>query len=360
MTAVIVGAGCSPPQPLPIEYETEHLRIGADVGYPLCEGDLQSFERSIAFIEDDLGLELPQKVELYLWSGESWDARGSDECNFKYYVFGCYSYDDLRIHATTYSLEHEITHAIVDNPNLGWFFGEGIAEAYSGLVLPFGEIAPTANFDIDPESFDARTAAHFARWLREKWGGHKLGQLAVSSGEGMDRFEDIYGMTLAQAEAMYFEDAPSIYTPLNGCGAPEMARREFANGWGSQLELDCSHDDTRANALGLYSRRTLVVKEEGKYSFSTDGAWIGAYRCANGSVEDYAYDKEHRDEDIPPKYAGSPSPATRYFEGGVVHTVDLRPGRYQFSTGIEGHEPGEVAISVWASLSPGPAEQPGA
>lgn len=355
---VMVGAGCSPAPALPIEYETAHLRIGADVGHPLCEGDLQSFERSIAFIEDDLGLELPQKVDLYLWSAENWDARGSDECDFKHYAFGCYSYDDLRIHATKYSLEHEITHAIVDNPKLGWFFSEGIADAYSGRVLPFGETSPTAILDVSLNSFDRWTASHFSRWLRERWGGHKLGQFAVSSGEGTDRFEDIYGMTVAQAEAMYFEEAPSIYTPLFGCDAPEIPRRELANEWRSQLELDCSRDDTRASSIGLYSRRTLVVTEEGRYSFSTNGAWIAAYRCAEGPVEDYVHDEEHKAEDIPPEYAGYPSPSSRYFEGGLVHTVDLPAGRYEFAIGIEGYEPGDVAFSVWASLGAGPV-QPG-
>jgi len=54
--------------------------------------------------------------------------------------------------------------------------------------------------------------------------------LTTTSGDGsFHEFENIYGMSLEAAEALYFEDAPYGYPSLYGCDAPELT--EVAGVW---------------------------------------------------------------------------------------------------------------------------------
>jgi hypothetical protein len=351
LAASVSGCEAPPSAPLPIEYETERLRIGTEL--QLCAGDLLEFERALLFIEEDLGLRAPPTVTVYLWEHESWEARGSAECLSRgTYVFGCYYYTHSTVHATHFSLYHELTHAVVGNPDLDVFFNEGIADAYARRVLPFGLTAPTLNVDTSTRNFDNMAAAHFARWLRERWGGHRLGQLAAS--RGFEDFESIFGMSLAEAEALYFAEAPSIYPPVQSCDDPELPRWELLGGWAEEFEFDCDDDDTLSGLVGMIGRRTFEVPEDGRYSLVTDGLFFRASRCAEGPIDVYRSDPALSMDDIPPEYAGYPSPRGRMFEGGEVHTVELRRGRYNLMVGADGFEASRVSFAAWPSLTPGP------
>jgi len=355
---LLVGVGCESPAPsLPIEYETTNLRIGSDRS--ICQGDLHTFERAISFMEDDLGLELAQPVTVYLWSSAGWEARGADACSLWAHAFGCYDYTHSTVYASLYSLYHELAHAVVNNQKLDVFFNEGIANAYGGRNLPFGETAPTSNAYLSRENYDHLTSAHFTRWLRERWGGYKLGRLATLDGSAFDNFEHVYGVSLHEAEALYFAEAPSMYPSLYGCSDPELPTRDLTGGWAEEIKLDCDHSDTLAGGLGLMAKRTLVVDEDGRYSLFTNAVVLSAHRCADGPISAYVDDPELHEDDIPPEYAAYPSPHLRYFEGGEVHTVELRRGRYSFTVSSESFEPGSVAIAVWPSLSPGPVDPGG-
>jgi hypothetical protein len=347
-----VGCIAPPSAPLPIEYETERLRIGTD--RLLCEGDLREFERALLFIEEDLGLRAPPTVTVYLWQQyDSWETRGSAECRYwEGYVFGCYDYTYSTVHGTRFSLYHELTHAVVSNPDLDVFFNEGIADAYAQRVFPFGQSTPADNVDVSRTNYDKMASAHFARWLRERWGGHRLGQLAAS--RGFEDFESIFGMSLSEAEALYFAKAPSMYPPFRSCDDPELPRWELLGGWAEEFEFDCDDENTLAGGNGLLGRRTFEVPEDGRYSLVTDGLFFRAFRCAEGSIEVYRSDPALSMDDIPPEYDGHPSPGARMFEGGEVHTVELRRGRYGLMVGAEGFEPSRVSFAAWPSLTPGP------
>ncbi len=349
-TALVLAActlaACNAP-PFPIQHETEHIRIGSNSEHPLCGGDLSDYDTFVQFVEDDLQMSLHAPIDVFLWNWEDWPSAADRYCSAFEEVYGCISYDDWTVHATTESLEHELTHAVVNNPDLAVFFSEGIADLYGSRVNFYGEALPTDNVHSGYGAYDQRTAAHFARWLRETWGGAKLGQLARSTGS-LERFEAIYGLTLAEAEAIYLAEAPPLYSRLRSrCTGPELPRD--ADGiWRAQVELACERSDTVGVPAGLYSRRTVVITDPGSYSFVTDGDWLTAYRCGEGPVWDLPeYDDEP--SDVPDEYD---LPSHRNFAGGEVHTVELTPGRYNFNVGIEGFEPGRAGVELW----PTPAE----
>ncbi len=346
--APVLSVACGS-EPLPIEHQTEHLRIGAAL--PLCQGDLDGYERTIAVIEDELGIEMDRTVELYIWDFLSWEAR-DHEC--KAGAQGCYNHQNSVIYTSTFSVHHELAHAVVGNPALHDFFSEGVAQAYGGFAAPFGLSSPLASAQLD-DVYDARTAAHFVRWLRERWGGHKLGEFARSEGSLTD-FEAIYGISLAEAEAVYFAEAPGIYPPMHDCTSSEITTANPALGWQATVELDCSEGQTRTGASGLFVDRTLLVPEDGRYSFVTDGAWLGVHRCEDGPTQLYFDSDALEQEDVPSAYAAFPSSATRFFAGQTVHTVDMRRGRYELNLGVEGYEAAAATVKLWPALGSGPAE----
>ena len=219
LVLVLAVSGCND-GPLPIQYESEHLRIGTNSF--MCQGDLDELENHIAFLEDDLGLDMDHVVDVYVWDALAWLAR-DNECTGD--SFGCYWHDDLAIYSSKDALKHELGHAVIDNPRLEPFFAEGIAEGYTQLPARYGRTSPSATIGL--AEVDRSTATHFVRWLRAKWGGHLLGDLARHEGNA---FEATYGLSLAQAEAMYLAETSAIYPPIRDCYGPEFPPTESPGG----------------------------------------------------------------------------------------------------------------------------------
>lgn len=355
MSLLAVSCG----SPFPIEYETEHLRIGTNLDYPLCEGNLASYELILTTVQDDLGLHSDRTVDVYIWDAESWDAErvGDNICGPRLdYLWGCYKSGSSTIWTNTMALQHELVHAAISNPNFDGLFGEGTADMYSGAVTRFGSTAPSGSLGVASDAVDRTTATHFVRWLSERWGGHKIGELAARGSVKASDFETVYGMSFETAEALYFEEAPAAYAPLRNCDALEMVPDLVPNSWRADVELDCSVTDTFSGPGGLFVHRSLAIDTAGRYSISTDGGWLDIYRCTEGAVDNLPTAEEIVAEDVPPDYAGFPDPAFRYFEGGQVHDIELKPGRYDVSVGIDGHERGSAVVLVWRSMGSQPVE----
>ena len=191
-------------------------------------------------------------------------------------------------------------------------------------------------------------------WLREEWGADKLGTLMGSRGDVEDAFFEVYGGSIAEAEARYLDQAPGTYAPLFGCDGLQI--EDGALGFHEALALDCDDDDTFGGEGGLHVRRTVVIDQLAQYSIMTSGAWLTMHRCTEGAVAEIPSIEEQFSTDVPADYMGYPDPAFRHFSGGIVHDVGLVPGRYQLSVGIDGHEPGSASVSLWPSLAPQPVE----
>jgi hypothetical protein len=347
--------GCSYPTDLPITYWTTHLRIGVEPHEPLCLGDLLALERQIAWIEDELELELEKTHTIYLWSDESWEQGAINNCTSEH-ALGCIAHTRRKIWTSRGALEHEVAHAVVGWSKLHDFFDEGLADVYAGRQTQFGFTAPSNNINGKRWTTDVRTAAHFLRWLREREGPRKLGRLVESRTDGFEGFQAVYGMTIEEAEQLYFEEAPYAYPAFDECSGPDLLASEFIDGWIDQVSLDCATgEDTRSSGIGIIVHRTLTIPEAGYYSVSTDGEWFDIFRCSGRVGADVpAPDPDWFTEDVPPSHAGYPSPAFRQYLGGEVHHLYFEVGRHDIGVGILGHDSGVVNVAIWPALAATP------
>jgi hypothetical protein len=346
--------GCGPE--LPIEYETEHLRIGTDLEYPLCQGDLVTLESRISRIENELGAKLDHVQDVYIWPEEVWWSGPNRVCR-RELANGCTDIEGNTMYATDNTLGHELVHAIMGRTDVSPFFEEGICEIYSGTPSRFGPSAPSANQGVSYESWDRTTGRHFIRWLREYFGPELLGELVRMKGDGFDNFADVYGMSFAVAEALYFEDAPIMYPSLYTCAGAELPPVTLDRGWVAQIPLDCEDgEDTRVSGLGMRVHRTFVVEQAGYYTFNFDGYWFDIYRCSPDRV-DVAPGELDWLQDVPAAHASYPDAAFRHYEGAGVRDLYMEAGRHDIGVGLLGYGAGVTNLSITPALGPHPAPQ---
>jgi hypothetical protein len=234
------------------------------------------------------------------------------------------------------------------------FFNEAIADVYGGVQTRFGATAPSGNDGTSWLTADRRTGQHFIRWLRERWGLQSLARLVHAGSQTFAEFDDIYGMSIEDAEAIYFEDAPFGYPSMVGCDGPDLIWDESGSKWYAQLNLSCeTEDDTRAAGAGMFVHRTFVVEEPGFYSISTDAYWFDIFRCSPERIEQPPDSTDWLD-DAPVAHAGYPSPSYRHYEGGGVHDLFLEAGTHDIGIGLLGHDAGVAHIAIWPTLGPQP------
>jgi hypothetical protein len=171
VSAVCWLIACQDPD-LPQSYETEHLRIGADLEHPLCAGDLAAYEAVIRRVEDELGLSMKAKVDVWIWSDDAWPDVRREYCGSG--ALGCMSYHENAIYTSLSAVRHELVHAAIPIPRLTPFFAEGLADVYGGEQTRFGNTAPADSLELSGTDVDRSMATHFVMWLRETWGSAKL------------------------------------------------------------------------------------------------------------------------------------------------------------------------------------------
>jgi hypothetical protein len=354
MVSLLVACDSGPE--LPLNYETEHLRIHTDPEVPLCAGDLVAFEAIIRRIEDDLGFSVEEKISVSIWPDEAWKAAREHHCPSDYRVTGCTWADGTVIHTTRPALEHELAHAPI--PYLAPFFAEGLADVYSGVQLTrFGFTAPADNLEISALDVDRRTARHFVRWLRETWGTAKLGELVRLGKHADERFEDVYGLGFAEAEAMYFAEAPYGYPSLDTCNGAPLDFMDDLGGWRTVVDFDCdTREDVRAYGTGLMVERTFVIPAAGYYSVSTNADGVFLSRCATGPLEEAIRSDAFLGMDVPPSYLGQIDEEFHYYEGGPILDLYFEAGKHEIGLGLFSYDGGEANLAIWPSLGPQPVE----
>lgn len=341
---------CTCGDPIPIQHETEHLRIGSAMEHPICAGDLAYYESIVLTIENELEIESSRTIDVFVWSDEQWRAQANRHCGNPA-VRGCYKHRSGTIFTGEYALPHELGHAALGEPNLQVFFDEGIAEMYAGRQTRFATSAPSSHEGehAASEIYDLFGAAHFAHWLRYKWGGKRLGELARLKGAAFRDFETVYGIPFEAAEQQYFEEAPAAFPALHACDAPSMNFASSTDSWNTEVELECeSSQETRANGSGLFTSRTFNINSAGPYYLYADRGWMQAALCIESPVQRLPNEEDELlEEDVPFIHTGAPSEAWRYFPGGELHPVELRSGLYVMRVGLDGFEGGALRIEVW-------------
>lgn len=348
--------------PMPVSYETEHLRIGTNLEHPLCAGDLVAYEQIIRRVDDELGLTMKSKVSVWIYSKETWPDVRAKHCGSERRSLGCMSYRDDAIYTTWSSVEHELVHAAIPIENLTPFFAEGLADVYGGDQTRFGLTAPADSLDLSGADMDRWTARHFVMWLRETWGSAKLGELARLGKSAGKRFEKVYGLSFAEAQEMYFAQAPWGYPGLYTCGGASLDYVDEIGGWRAVVALDCdAGEDVRVAGIGRRTSRTFVIPVAGHYSVSTDAAALSLRRCVTGPTEEPVRPAEHEDDDVPPSDAAELwTEMFAFYEGGTILDLYFEPGTHQIELFLVGYDEGEVNLSIWPTLGPRPVEEEGA
>ena len=340
LAAGLSAAGC---QDLPdLEYETEHLELGAD--FPLCRGNLDRYEHVVTTLESALDTTLDQKVKVYIWDSREVDDPGwcHDEG-----LGGCYS--DGKIFSEVHSVEHELVHAVIDtfgSPSAFW--SEGAAEALQVDRARAGGSKPSTNVDKTLAStVSYASAGHFSRWLLETYGIELYRELLRSPKDGREAFESVYGLSFTDAEAAYFDQAAHSYSAYISCEELPLAQLDGQR-WSESIEIDCAEPSTYGDIDGLYSRRVVTISERASYAISTAAAWMTIIRCPDGD-----YDEPPSLED-PEQYGDLPEYTDVWRDGygrsldgsGEVNALDLTPGRYQLGVGNESFESQTVTLEV--------------
>ena len=348
----MVGCTVDPP----IEYETKHLRVGGETEYPLCKGDLDEYEEIIDRVETELGFEVAEPIKVFVYDDDAWWAGGIDNCDSDD-ALGCWKPSSRTIHATHWALEHELVHAVFGDTRAEPFFEEAISDMYGGMQTRFGTTAPSDNRGYSRRAMDEQTGRHFVRWLRDRWGEAKLGDLVRAPGsEFDDDFEVTYGMTIEAAETIYFDEAPWGYSSLYECTSPRLRHDAEATSWRETIDLDCAmNDETRSRGTaGMHVRRTFDVLEPGYHTITHTGDAMEIHRCSPERIEDAAGQDEHLYDDVPPSHASFPSGASRYYEGQQSLDLYMEAGVHEVDLAIYGHGSGSIAIEVFATLGPHP------
>jgi hypothetical protein len=343
----LILAACQQDTPLPITYQTEHLDIGVDLDHPLCRGDLDALERIIFKVQDELEVEMDGVTTVYVWDDERWWSGPNQNCH-EDAALGCFELAIGTISTSYEALNHELVHATMGFRGVHPFFDESVADIYAGDQTRFGNSLPSDSAGTDQYGIDHATGRHFVRWLRERWGVHRLAQLLASGESTFENFGGVYGLPLSEAEAMYVDDAPFGYPSLNACTAATLAgHASQASTWAAQLRLDCDADsDTRVAGDGMIVHRTFTIVTPGLYSISTDAEWFDIFRCSDARADEPQSGDNLKD--APAHHAGYPSGAYRRYDGGgEVHALELEAGTHDIGVGLLGHGSGVAELMIW-------------
>lgn len=337
----IVTCGCALDGP---RYSTEHLEIQTAFVEPLCGGDLQRMELFVENVQEMLGLTLADRIDVFLWDDFS------DLPNCPRGATGCYKRGRHSVYTEFSSLNHELIHAMT--AELGrpdHFFNEGIASALSGNALIFKAVEPTASLGKSALDVDRGAAAHFTRWLLDTFGTSRWRMLQASRGRE-DDFAKIYGVTLADAQAEYFQTAPWVYPPLFQWEAPPLLPASL--GWRGEVIFDCASEDTLGQPLGIGVGRTLRVTEAGDYDFWTSADLVTVVRQFDNGVLSMAEAEAGADWDFPVPNQLRPFGRGVAVPGGAIVTLSLEEDQYQLIITDIDRDAERAGVVVFPHLGP--------
>lgn len=343
---VLVGDGCE--AKLEIRYETAHLRIATDFDAPLCQGDLDHYERVLATLEEQLATSVDGQWEVHLWDLADYPGSTPGWCDVEL-ASGCVQ--DGIIYAELASIDHELVHIVTEVLGPLPFWDEGAATGLQSKPTVFGWSAPVDNLDLEAPYLNYNTAGHFSRWLLETQGLESYRELLRAPGTAREAFESSYGMSMEAAQEQYYAEAPYSYGALLSCDHPELPNTAELR-WSETIELECGNSDIHGSPRGMAALRVLTVTERGYYELTTS-ADSGAIRHCRD--ETLAAPVEYGDPnygDVAPSDGGS----GQVFAGpGGMSVLELLPGRYELGVGYADFEARTVELEVRAA--PGPVPQ---
>jgi hypothetical protein len=339
LSAHVLVLACDLP---PIEYETEHLRIGTDSAEPLCAGTLHELDAQVQIVEELLDFQVEDQLDLYLFEDgpSKWCINN---------VEGCYHRQEKRAYASIEAARHEIVHAALHKSvGLGdAFFDEGLAVDLTGQGLKFPKFYPTSNLGLSSIDVAQPAAGHFMRWLRSRHTASEIKNIMIYSkrDRGQNHAERAFRKAtndeFTDIEQLYLDTAPEFLAPFDIVAPPMVAPTD--NGWDIVVSFDCTHTDTQGFGGKMWRRVRIEVPVPGPYVFV-------ATPPATATIT------RHHTEDIE---VGDPIPAAPHWPIGDdwfdppeapmtdwPTEVDLESGIYDIEITVPGTSPTTAAVGL--------------
>jgi hypothetical protein len=314
----------------PIEYETEHLRIGTDLDGPLCEGTLVALDQQVQVVEEALEFEVEGKLELYVLE------HVGDFCDHVH--GGCYDGKKRRAYAMLWAAPHELVHAAAHQVGQGNpLFGEGLATDLTGEGLRFSTSYPSSNLAVDSSDVSQETAGHFMRWLRSQYSAREIKEILVQTSPARDSdhakkaFEEVTGDSFEQAQQDYFASAPEFFAGFDIVAPPTV--EPVNGGWDIVVDFDCRDQNTEGYRDRMWRRFRIEVPELRAYVFEVTSP--GSATITFPQFEDVPVGGEVFDESGDP-----PTQYTRPTE------LEIGGGTYDITVHVEGVEPVTVGVRL--------------
>jgi hypothetical protein len=349
LSAHVLVLACDLP---PIEYETEHLRIGTDSAEPICEGTLHELDAHVRVVEERLDFRIEDKLELYLFEDGP-----SEWC--KNDVGGCYHRREKRAYASIEAAGHELVHAAL-HQNVGFgdaFFDEGLAVDLTGRGLKFSMTSPASNLGLSSIDVSQFGAGHFMRWLRSRYTASEIKDIVVHSvrkrgpNHAKNAFRKATNDEFADVEQLYLETAPEFSAPFDLVAPFTVAAGD--KGWDIVISLDCTDIDTQGFGGEMWRRVRIEVTEPGPHVFI-------ATPPATATIT------RHRTQDV---QVGEPIPpelhwpiGDDWFDAPETPMTDwpieifLESGVYDIEIHVPGTTPTTAAVGLYPKIGTIPAE----
>ena len=114
--------------------------------------------------------------------------------------------------------------------------------------------------------------------------------------------------------------------------------------WSETINVSCSEPSVYSSPQGLYAHRVLTIAERGDYEISASGH---IQRCRDDAYEvEPSLEEPELYGDVPAYTAWYPTGYFKALPAGEPQVLDLTPGRYLVTAGIEGFEADEVTVEV--------------
>ncbi len=213
--ALLGALGCHESEfelpPTRVVHEGAAVRLHAAEGLEVCGGTGLSMERTMAFLEAELGLgQVATPIDVYALELE--DVRAACGVGWAE-VFGCsFSSDDGAIYASALPMAHELVHSYVGRARRrgrkGYsFFEEGLAVAYGDdapSLPPRTDLVEAIGYGSRMPTEHYATAGRFVSFFIDEFTAPAVGRFVLDSSDSMDddelrvAFERHFGASLEE------------------------------------------------------------------------------------------------------------------------------------------------------------------
>lgn len=250
-----------------VAYTTERFQIATSFDMPVCQGTLDAIDAQADHVERTLSRPpVLDPLMLYWLDDVGGHCTGSET--------GCFYPGTRILFSTQHSINHEVTHAVLDVPRDDHVFvEEGLAEMLTGngVVFRLDQDPRTLRDKLGMDRADARDgelsypgAFHFWNWATREVGISAAAQLArdlndaAGPGRVRESLESVFELPLDEIDALYRASASRHLRGDRRHTYPSVVLDDLTRGY--TVDLDCEDAQTRGPRPDLERGMYRVVR----------------------------------------------------------------------------------------------------